>query len=212
MSICKRKEKEKGRHKMKIKSYCHDTIPLPSTKSPRLCLVFCWENVILVLLREAAEAYSFFCESGAANVVSNKAVTTYTVACPAFFMVLAQWGRNPILQCLFFKHLLATSGASCKPVHSAATAATLGVALLRAVLHFVTDGPAPKTVLPSCLDSLTCFDPGDRYLGVILGGLGPGLLQLVLQLLLARVNTGEFVRNFLYFYGHPCFYGRHPRG
>ena len=93
-------------------------------------------------------------------MISYKALPSYLVACPTLFMVQAQWGCNPHLQCLFFLHLLALLGAPIEAVVLALAA----VAWPRwdwAIPDLMGDGLAPIAVLPSCFFFPSLFDPGN---------------------------------------------------
>ena len=137
-------------------------------------------------------------------MVSYKALPSYPVACPTLFMVQAQRGCNPHLQCLFL-HLLASSGAPIEAMVLALAACTW----LRwnwALLDFVGDGPAPITVLPSRFFFPSLFDPGNRHCA---GGTYFCPPELLLQLL-AEIVVLDF--DDFFFNCHPYFNGRHPRG
>ena len=106
------------------------------------------------------QAHHFFSKAGEANVVSYKALPSYPVACPTLFMVQAQWGRNPQLQCLFFLHLLALSGTPIEAM-VLALAASAWPHWDWALPDLVGDGPAPIAVLPPRFFLPSLLDSGD---------------------------------------------------
>ena len=138
-------------------------------------------------------------------MVSYKALPSYPVACPTLFMVQAQWGCNPHLQCPFFLHLLASLGAPIEAMVFALAA----VAWPRwdwALPDLVGDGPAPIAVLPSRFFFPSLFDPGK---GHCVGGMYFCPPEVLLQFL-AEILVLDF--DDFFFNCHPYFNGRHPGG
>ena len=140
-------------------------------------------------------------------MVSYKTLPSYPVACPTLFMVQAQWGRNPQLQCLFFLHLLASSGAPIETMVLALAASTRP-RWDWALSDLVGDGPAPIAVLPSRFFFPSLFDPGN---GHCVGGTYFCSPEILLQFLAKTtvLDLNDFVFNLDC---HPYFNGRHPVG
>ena len=136
-------------------------------------------------------------------MVNYKALPSYPVACPTLFMVQAQWGCNPHLQCLFFLHLLASLGAPIEAMVLALAACTWP-RLDWALLDLVGDGPAPITVLPSRFFFPSLLDPGN---GHCVGGTYFCPPEVFLQFL-AEVVVLDF--DDFFFNCHAYFNGRHP--
>ena len=138
-------------------------------------------------------------------MVSCKALPSYPVACPTLFMMQAQWGCNPHLQCLFFLHLLASSGAPIEAM-VLALAAVAWPCWDWALPDLVGDGPAPIAVLSLRFFFPSLFDPGN---GHCVGGTYFCPPKVLLQFLVETVvlDFGDFLFNC-----HPYFNGLHPGG
>ena len=92
-------------------------------------------------------------------MVSYKALPSYPVACPTLFMVQAQWGCNPQLQCLFL-HLLASLGTPIEAMVLALAASTWPH-WDWALSDLVGDEPAPIAVLSPRFFLPSLLDPRD---------------------------------------------------